>query len=336
MNKEQMTPRERVMCALNRGQGDRVPWIENYIHLGMVKQLLGREVDVIPGVRIAPEVHEKLCIDNISYDFRPPIYAETEQRGDLIHIKKPWLHTWEDLEKLKTWLPDPNDAAFYENAKEYLHRYKGNYAAVCSLRIGISNVYNSMGYENFLYRLYDEPEFVEEAFRVYGDWCVKVIENINEMGFDLAWINEDIAFSNGPMVSADFYEKYIFPHAKRVISYIGLPKIYHSDGNYESFFRYVLQYGPKGLANIEPPCMDIFSIKEKYGNQACIVGNIDLHYTLTQGTPEETAAEVKEKLERVGKGGGYIIASSNGITSYCKPENVLSMNDTILRHGWYL
>jgi uroporphyrinogen-III decarboxylase len=51
------------------------------------------------------------------------------------------------------------------------------------------------------------------------------------------------------------------------------------------------------------------------------------------GTPEETTAEVKEKLERVGKGGGYIIASANGLASYCKPENVLAMNDAILKYG---
>ena len=54
-----------------------------------------------------------------------------------------------------------------------------------------------------------------------------------------------------------------------------------------------------------------------------------------RGSEQETRTEVKEKLERVGIGGGYIIASANGLTSYCKPENILAMNDTILEYGYY-
>ena len=137
------------------------------------------------------------------------------------------------------------------------------------------------------------------------------------------------------MVTEEQYEKYIFPHAKKVADKIRFPTIYHSDGNYMPLLDHILQYNPSGIANLEPPAMDIFSLKETHGGRVCLVGNIDLHYTLTRGTEEETRAEVREKLERIGKGGGYIIASANGLTSYCKPENVLAMNDTILKHGHY-
>lgn len=331
---DQMTPRERVLTALKLGQPDRVPWVENYVHPSLVNKIVGREVTPIPGARMAKEIHEKLCIDNITYDFRPPIYAEHEKRGDLDMYKEPWLKGWEDLEKIKKWLPNPDDNTFYENAKELL-KQKGDHAGLASLRLGISNVYNSMGYENFVYALMDEPEFVEAAFEVFGDWCIKVIERVNEMNFDFCWLSEDIAFQNGPMVTPEKYRKHIFPHAKRVIDKIALPKVYHSDGNFMAVLDQILEFKPEAIANLEPPAMDIFKLKETHGDKVCLVGNIDLHYTLTRGTPEETAAEVKEKLERVGKGGGYMIASSNGLAAYCIPENVMAMNDTILKYGWY-
>ncbi len=331
---EQMTPRERVLTALNLGQPDRVPWVENYVHPSLVNKILGREVTPIKGARFSPEIHEKLCLDNVTYDFRPPIYAQTEKAGDLEMIREPWLKGWEDLEKLKKWLPDPDDDAFYANAKEYL-KYKGDYAALASLRLGISNVYNSMGYENFVFALADEPEFVEAAFEVFGDWCAKVIERVNELDFDFVWLSEDIAFQNGPMVTPSQYRKHIFPHAKRVVDKVAKPKVYHSDGDFMAVLDQILEYKPAAIANLEPPVMDIFKLKETHGDKVCLVGNIDLHYTLTRGTPEETAAEVKEKLERVGKGGGYIIASANGLAAYCKPENVLAMNETIVKYGWY-
>jgi uroporphyrinogen decarboxylase len=63
------------------------------------------------------------------------------------------------------------------------------------------------------------------------------------------------------------------------------------------------------------------------------VGNIDLHYTLTLGTPQEVDAEVRRRIEVVGQGGGYMISSANSITSYCKLENVRAMVDAIRRYG---
>ncbi len=331
---DKMLPRERVLTALKGGIPDRVPWVESYVHGGLVNKILGREVTPIKGARFAVEIHEKLCLDNITYDFRPPIYAEKEMRGDLEMIKTPWLKNWDDLEAMKKWLPDPDNDAFYKDAESLL-KQKGDYAAVVGVRLGISNVYNSMGYEHFIFSLYDHPEFVTACFEVFGDWCSRVIERVNEMNFDLAWISEDIAFQNGPMVTVEQYEKFIFPYAKKVADKIHLPIVYHSDGDYLPVLPYILQYNPSGIANLEPPVMDIFKLKETHGDKVCLVGNIDLHYTLTRGTEEETRAEVKEKLERVGKGGGYIIASANGLASYCKPENVLAMNETILKYGYY-
>ena len=65
------------------------------------------------------------------------------------------------------------------------------------------------------------------------------------------------------------------------------------------------------------------------------MGNIDLRYTLTRGTPEETDAEVRERIRLLGPGGGYIVSSANDIPSYCKPENLLAMSSAIQEYGKY-
>lgn len=81
--------------------------------------------------------------------------------------------------------------------------------------------------------------------------------------------------------------------------------------------------------------MDIEALKQEIGHRVCLVGNIDLHYTLTQGTPQEVEDEVRRRIEVVGRGGGYMISSANSITSYCKLENVRAMVDAIRRYGVY-
>ena len=329
-----MTSRERVLTALEGGIPDRVPWVESYVHSSLVNTILGRVVRPIKGSRFATEIHEKLCLDNVTFDFRPPIYAEKEMRGDLEMIRKGKLKTWADLEAMEEWLPDPSEDAFYADAEQLL-KQKGEHAAVAGLRLGFSNVYNSMGYEDFVYALYDRPDFVIECFKVVGAWCQKVIDRVNEMDFDLAWIGEDIAYQDGIVVTVAQYEKYIFPLAKSLAEQINIPKVYHSDGNFNDVLELILQLNPSGIANLEPPAMDIFGLKQTHGHRVCLVGNIDLHYTLTRGTEEETRTEVREKIERVGKNGGYIVASANGLASYCKPENVVAMHETILEYGYY-
>jgi 5-methyltetrahydrofolate--homocysteine methyltransferase len=97
----------------------------------------------------------------------------------------------------------------------------------------------------------------------------------------------------------------------------------------------LLSLGMTGLANIEPGPMDIEALKRDYGHRICLVGNIDLHHTLTRGTPEETMKEVRRRIAACGPGGGYILASANSLPPYVKPENVRAMGDALLRFGRY-
>jgi uroporphyrinogen-III decarboxylase len=90
-----------------------------------------------------------------------------------------------------------------------------------------------------------------------------------------------------------------------------------------------------GVHPIQPAAMDMKQMKSKYGNRVCILGNIDLDYTLTLGTPEEVDREVKERIAVAGVGGGYVITSANSLTDYCKDENVWAMARAIKKYGKY-
>jgi len=170
---------------------------------------------------------------------------------------------------------------------------------------------------------------------IFVDWAAKAVPRICELGFDLVIVAEDLAWKQGPLFSPKTVRELFLPRMKKVADKIKLPWIYHSDGNLLPILDDLLTLGMNGLANIEPNAMDIVELKRKYGHRICLMGNIDLHYTLTQGTPEETEAEVKKRIQEVGPGGGYILASSNGLTAYCKPENVLAMSRALLKYGTY-
>ena len=120
-----------------------------------------------------------------------------------------------------------------------------------------------------------------------------------------------------------------------VVNAMKKPWVFHSDGNLFPLLEDLLSLGMNGIHPIQPSAMEIKRVKTEYGNRICILGNIDLNYTLTLGTPEEVEKEVKERIAVAGPGGGYIISSANSLTDYCKPENVWAMAHAIKKYGRY-
>lgn len=338
-----MTSRERVLAALNLKIPDRIPWVESSVHNRLAERLLKRDnfekatvtqIFSMPGSRIPPEVLEVIALDNLNFSIAPPRFVKTRNYEGMDIIEDGLIKNEADLEKVV--LPDPEAEEFYEPARKFVDRFRDKGVALAvTTRLGISNTYLSMGIGHFSLLLYDNPEFVFRLMDIFVDWACKTVIKINELGFDFMIVPEDLAWKQGPLFSPKIIREHFLPRMKKVTEKIKLPWIYHSDGNILPILDDLLTLGMNGLANIEPNAMDIGELKKKYGQRLCLMGNIDLHYTLTQGTPEETAAEVKRRIQEIGPGGGYILASSNGLTAYCKPENVLAMNETLLKYGYY-
>jgi uroporphyrinogen decarboxylase len=66
-----------------------------------------------------------------------------------------------------------------------------------------------------------------------------------------------------------------------------------------------------------------------------LVGNVDLSYTLTRGSPEEVDAEVRDLIRDLAPGGGYALASANSIPDYVPWENFVALHSAWLKYGRY-
>lgn len=339
-----MNSRERVLAVLAGEIPDRVPWIENYVSNEVMAGLLGHENFVHatysqkierPGmIRVPPEVHKLVPIDNLSYDLAPPRFAKTERLGGHDHITEGLIRGKGDL-KLLDALPDPDDESLYRPAEEHLKRFKGDLAAIATIRSGPGNTYLSMGIDRFCTKIVTEPDLVKEVLWRFSQWSRRVAKNMQELPFDLFFIPDDIGFGHAPMISLRHFQEFCVPVMRNVIEVMKLPAIYHSDGNIMPLMEEIIGLGVAGIANMEPGPMDIDEVKRLYGERVTIVGNIDLHYTLTIGTPEETMAEVKKRLDSLAPGGRYILSSANSLPNYVKPANVRAMGEALLQYGVY-
>jgi len=360
---KEMKPRERVLSALRRETPDRVPWVENDFEEGLQERIMGT-TQFTPG-----ELCEKLGMDGFGYhfpmgaqavagqalqagasfketyyypqkvtfDFVPPWIAEMgviPETGRTF-VKKGLLTSNDSLKLFDEYLPDPDHPARYEQVSKWIDQYKGDYAVFARIRLGSASMLESMGIVEFAYNIYDNPDLIKEVHRRFSEWSARVVEHLNKMDFDFYWVNDDHADTRSTWMSREQYQEFFLPYQKIVADAIRKPWVFHSDGNLLPILEDLLTLGMAGIHPIQPSAMDIKKIKATYGNRVCILGNIDLDYTLTLGSPEEVDKEVKERIATAGVNGGYIVTSANSLTDYCKTENVWAMARAVKKYGKY-
>jgi uroporphyrinogen decarboxylase len=342
-----MTPRERVLAALRHEEVDRIPWIEGIVGNGIAGAVCGEPIHVdwsvapdgfsrMPGDQLAEEqkkVNRVLDKDNLQFCAFAPIFCRRMKKADdgsPVLVGDGLIRTRSDFDRLLK-LPSPADSGFVESARRFIAA-KEDYCACACVRLGIGATLLSMGIEAFSYAMADDPQLIADVHQAYSDWTAAVVPILEEIGFDVIWAFDDVAFNSGPMFSPRFYKEHILPAQKAVAAAFSKPLITHSDGNMTPLLDSWLELGQQAIHPIQPDVMDIEWVKARHGSRVALVGNVFMS-DLVRKTPEEIDRQVCERIERLAPGGGYIISSSNSLTDDMKPENVLAMRDAITRYG---
>lgn len=340
-----MTSRERVLAALRREIPDRVPWMEGIVSDELASKLCGEKIevnwDIAPdGTPVASgaflaEQQKKVCRalgkDNINYNAFAPVYAGRTSMQGVVIVGEGLIHTRDDLSKMQ--FPDMDAPGFLDSAREFI-AHKDGFCSVAAIRLGIGATLMSMGLQAFSYAMADDPELIVEIMDRYAEWTIRLAPRLAEIGFDVFWAFDDVAFNNGPMFSPAFFGDVVLPVQQRAAAALELPLITHSDGDMTPILDDWLQLGQVAIHPIQPDVMDINAIKAQYGDRLCLVGNIFMD-DLVHKQPQEIREQVRDRIERIGAGGGYIISSSNSLTADMKVENVRAMAEAISEFGMY-
>ncbi len=357
-----MTPRERVLTALHRGEPDQIPWMENGVEEAIQVQIMG-SANFTPAQLceklglsafgghfpmghvadgqslVAKETYQESYYhpNKLTFDFFPPWIAKmgSDLETGRTYVEKGLLVSDEAMKLFDEFLPDPNHPARYERVAQWLREYRDEYAVFARIRLGASSTIESMGLDEFSYAQVDNPQLINKVHRRFSEWSAQVIDHLNEMDFDFFWANDDLAGNHGPFMSPKVFRELLLPNMRIAAERIKKPWIFHSDGNLFPIMEDLLSLGMTAVHPIQPAAMDIGKMKKEFGPRVGIVGNIDLDYTLTLGTEEEVEAEVRNRIQTAGHGGGYIISSANSLTGYCKVENVFAMSRAVKKYGKY-
>jgi uroporphyrinogen-III decarboxylase len=79
--------------------------------------------------------------------------------------------------------------------------------------------------------------------------------------------------------------------------------------------------------------MDPVQLKKEYGKDLVFWGGgVDTQKTLPFGTPDEVREEVKERIEVLGEGGGFVFCSIHNVVANVPIENLLAMFETVKKY----
>lgn len=349
---------ERLRTALLcQGEPDHVPFVDVGVFQGHKARVIGHPLRGLPD--------EIDFARRIGYDFVPievglqqasPVRSAMQSKhykvadnslydntNQIETVERRWAATTTGVVTSEAdfdafpW-PDPDmfDYSAFALADQLMSR---NMKVICHIGKVFNPVWWLMGFENFCMALVDNPGLIEQMFEKVGSIQVAVLERALEHHCVGAyWHSDDVAFATSLMVSPDVLRRYAFPWFRRLVKLAhdrGVPAVYHSDGKLDLILEDIIDIGFDGLNPVEPKAMDIVELKGRVQGKLCLLGNIDLNYTLTRGTPQEVDEEVKARICVLAPGGGYCLGSANSIPDYVPFESYLAMRKAWLKYGSY-
>jgi hypothetical protein len=326
-----MTPRDRVLGALDGLPADPIPWIEHGMDCRVVAEAYGlscapapapnasRLEEHLDGQRFACLVNEATGRCNIEipyhYTMAPRVYVPGTSNGaltdessldQLVFVELTPRH-WDDMQRLI-------------NAK-------GDYAISVSISTGIGHIWQTMDLTAFAVACLENHKLLRAILQRYTDWTCRVLQKVNAMGVDFVWSFDDFAFKTGTFYSPEILREVILPYARQVAAEIKRPWIFHSDGNFMAVLDDIVPLGMNALNPLEHGCMDVEAIRKRYPNLT-LVGNMDVNL-LAEGAPEQVRAFVRRAFRLMNRNHRYIPASGNSIPAFARPANVRAMIEQI-------
>jgi uroporphyrinogen decarboxylase len=360
-----MNGRERILCALDRRQPDRVPVFENYINEPVIMRLA--EI-LLPGsgkLKVSQdrageerlEVMDLYCsivkemdLDATSTLFSTDLRQVAEGRGrdkfgtlwslsehgEPLPIEGP-IKEMSDLDGFD--MVSKLDVKDFEAVRYVIDRVGRSRAHFVTVQDPFKIAWSLRGsMELFLMDYVLNPELVHRLARIATDYDKAAIDLAADAGADVIFLPGDLAGEQTLLISPKHFREFVKPYEKELVEHShgrGLRIVKHSDGNMWPILNDILEVGFDGFHPIQPQCMEIGDVKRHVAGKICLLGNIDCRDLLPFGTEKEVEQAVQETIAKAAPGGAYIISSSNTIHPACKAENYIAMVNAAHRYGRY-
>lgn len=347
---------QRLIRAMRRQEVDRVPHVENLIEDRIVEKILGRyagntqayggdpakgPVDESKVRPMYPKDWIDICRiigqDTITIQALWTPFKMYNKKGEIVPVSGKPVKKRADFDKLI--MPTDEDI---ERKMKYIREYK---QAVKGTKIGIGVNYATfimtineflMDLSQFMIDVYENYDFIEYMCDVSTEYWFKFSKALVKEKIDWCTTADDLGFKSGLFLPPKILKELWFTRYKKIMDPIkeaGIAIRLHSDGKIDEIVPWIIDYGVDALNPMDPYCVDYRDYKKRFGNNIALWGNIDIEWPLAKGTPEDVRKDVKEHMEVLKPGYGYICSSSHSIVNYIPFENFAAFINAAHEYG---
>jgi uroporphyrinogen decarboxylase len=175
----------------------------------------------------------------------------------------------------------------------------------------------------------------EKITQFYLEFNKRCFEEAGDL-IDIFMMGEDLGTQEGLLVSPIIFREFIKPYLVRHVrlaSRYNIRVMLHSCGAIRELIPDLIEIGIDILNPIQVRAkgMKPLELKNEFGDLLSFHGGIDIQQTLPYGKPEDVRAEVMDRIQTLGKGGGYILCSTHNIQSDTPIENIIAMYEEAKR-----
>jgi uroporphyrinogen decarboxylase len=353
--KETLTGRERVGLALQHRTTDRVPIA--MVCAGINPPALKALADFLAAERrVSVEQYLDPIVDIVEVSPRyigPPLPPDTDIWGVRRRVVSYGEGSYNEISHhplaASGGIPDldahgwPDPAWFdYEGLPGVIHAAAGG-GEKCVM-VGNGNIFETSwymrGFEQMLMDVMTEEDLVhrimDRVTRFYVEFFTRVLEAARGR-VDLIFTADDIGDQRGLLMPLAKWEALLKPYHRRLneaIHRFGAKVIYHTDGSIMQAVSGLIDMGIDVLQALQFSAdnMDPAALKRLGGGRLCFEGGVSVQTTLPFGTAEDVAREVRERIDVLGRDGGYVLGPSHWIQAGTPPANIVAMFDTAARY----
>jgi hypothetical protein len=191
-----------------------------------------------------------------------------------------------------------------------------------------------------------DPGYVRELFAVRTETALDNLErlerylgdNVDILGLD----GTDYGAQNAELFNPELFGELYLPFFREqndwVHEHTAWKTWLHSCGSITAILPILVEAGVDIINPVQTSAagMDPAWLKREFGDRIVFWGGgVDTQRTLPFGTPEEVAAEVRERIRIFAPGGGYVFNTIHNIQQNTPPQNIAAAYETARSAGAY-
>jgi hypothetical protein len=196
-----------------------------------------------------------------------------------------------------------------------------------------------VGHQEGLLGLVDCPEHAEAVLDHFAGLVSDLAARMCHAGVDAIKISSP--FAGAGFISRAFYRRFVLPYESRVARAVrgnGVHVYTHTCGAIGDRLDLLLEAGVSGVECLDPPPLgnvELAEAKQLMRGKGFIKGNIDSVHVLLEGTDDEVARDVRERLMIGKEGGGFILSTACSVAPRVAPERLSVLHRLAEKWGVY-